>query len=307
LHCTITGAGGFIGRNLTEALTRCGNVATGWSRASGWFDLAAPPRAAESIWARQLQATEVVVHLAGRAHVRGGSLEQETELHRRINFEGTVHLARAAQAAGVRRFIFLSSAKVLGDGGDGPYTTHSPANPQDAYAHSKWQAEQALLEIAAGGAMDVTIIRPPLVYGRGVGANFERLVRLAGLPVPLPLAAIDNRRDLIGVDNLVDLIQVCLDHPGARNATLLCSDGQPCSLADLLTHIRAALGQPRWLFPVPAPWIALPARAVMGPAAASRLFDDFELDISATCAALAWRPPFAMPAMLGWLRERQTP
>lgn len=307
MHCTITGAGGFIGRNLTEALTRRGIATTGWGRASGWFDLAAPPRDAEDIWARQLQATEVVVHLAGRAHVRGGTLEHETELHRRINFEGTVRLARAAQAAGVRRFIFLSSAKVLGEGGDGPYTANSRANPQDAYAHSKWQAEQALLDMAAGGAMDVTIIRPPLVYGPGVGANFERLVRLAGLPVPLPLAAIDNRRDLIGIDNLVDLIRVCLDHPGARNATLLCSDGQACSLADLLTHIRAALGRPRWLFSVPAPWIELPARALMGPAAASRLFDDFELDISATCEALGWRPPFSMPAMLGWLRAGSTP
>lgn len=306
MHCTITGAGGFIGRNLMQSLIRRGHSATGWGRNSGWFDLETPPRDAEQTWARQLEATNVVVHLAGRAHVRGGAPDHETELHRRINFEGTARLARAARSAGVGRFIFLSSAKVLGEGGDGPYTAHSPAHPHDAYADSKWQAEQALLEQAAGGGMDVTIIRPPLVYGPGVGANFARLVRLAGLPLPLPFAAIDNRRDLIGIDNLVDLIATCLDHPGARNATLLCSDGQPYSLADLITHIRAALGRPRWLFSVPAPCIVAPARAAMGQAAASRLFGDFELNIDGTREALAWQPPFAMPAMLGWLREGST-
>jgi nucleoside-diphosphate-sugar epimerase len=307
LHCTITGASGFIGRNLTGALARRGHSATGWSRASGWFDLAAPPQDAERIWARQLQGTDVVIHLAGRAHVRGGAIEHEAELHRRINFEGTIRLARAAQAAGVRRFIFLSTAKVLGEGPDGPYSAHSPARPQDAYARSKWQAEQALQELAAEGSIEITIIRPPLVYGPGVGANFARLVRLAGLPMPLPLASIDNRRDLIGVDNLADLIGVCIDHPGARNVALLCSDGQPYSLADLLTHIRAAQGRPRWLFPAPSRCIGMLARTILGRAAANRLLEDFEVDISATCTALAWRPPLAMPATLDWLRQRSAP
>jgi nucleoside-diphosphate-sugar epimerase len=303
LHCTITGAGGFIGRNLTSALTRRGHSSTGWGRASGWFDLAAPPIDADRAWIKQLQGTDVVIHLAGRAHVQEGASAAEAELHRRINFEGTVRLARAAQAAGVRRFIFISTAKVFGEGEGGPYTAQSPANPQDAYAQSKWQAEQALLELAGAGAMEVSIIRPPLVYGPGVGANFARLVRLASLPLPLPLASIDNRRDLVGIDNLVDLIGVCVDHPGARNATLLCSDGEPYSLADLITHIRAAQGQPRRLFPLPAGLIAALARAAMGPAAASRLLSDFQLDISATRAALGWRPPSTMPQMLGWLRE----
>lgn len=307
MRCAITGASGFIGRNLAEALASRGHSTTGWSRASGWFDLAAPPQDAERIWAGQLQGVDVVIHLAGRAHVFGGSIEHEAELHRRINFEGTVRLARAAQAAGVRRFIFLSTAKVLGEGADGPYSADSPARPQDAYARSKWQAEQALRELSDAGGIEVTIIRPPLVYGPGVGGNFARLARLAELPLPLPLASIDNRRDLIGIGNLVDLIGRCLDHPGARNATLLCSDGQPYSLADLLTHIRAAHGRRRWLFPVPARCIRVLTRTVMGQAAAGRLLDDFELDIGATCAALAWQPPFTMPAMLGWLREGPAP
>jgi UDP-glucose 4-epimerase len=307
LRCAITGAGGFIGRNLVAALEGRGHSATSWSRASGWFDLAAPPPDAERIWAGHLQGTEVVIHLAGRAHVRGGSIEHETQLHHRINFEGTVRLAHAAQAAGVRRFIFLSTAKVLGEGADGPYSERSPAHPQDAYARSKWQAEQALRELAATGRIEVTILRPPLVYGPGVGANFARLIRLAELPLPLPLAAIDNRRDLIGIDNLVDLIAVCLDHPGARNASLLCSDGQPYSLGNLVAHIRTARARPRWLFSLPESWIRVLTRTAMGQEAAARLLDDFELDIGATCDALAWQPPFAMPAMLGWLRERSAP
>lgn len=302
MRCTITGASGFIGRNLIAALRLRGHTATGWGRASGWFDLASPPPAAESLWAAQLQGTDAVIHLAGRAHVAGGSPDREAALHHRINFEGTVQLARAAQAAGVRRFIFVSTAKVLGEGADGPYSARSQASPQDAYSRSKWQAEQALHALAAGGTMEIAIVRPPLVYGPYVGANFARLVKLASLPLPLPLASIDNRRDLIGIDNLVDLLIVCADHPGARNATLLCSDGHPYSLGELVAQIRAALGRPRWLFPAPPALVGGLANAALGPAAAERLFGNFELDIAATRATLGWQPPLPMAAMLGWLR-----
>lgn len=297
LHCTITGAGGFIGRHLIATLRHRGHPVAAWSRASG-FDLNAPSPDAERRWTEQLRASDVVVHLAGRAHVLDGDVAVERELHRRINFDGTVRLAQAAAAAGIRRFIFVSSAKVFGEGKDGPYSAQSPARPQDAYAQSKWNAEQALHALAAQGSMEVVIVRPPLVYGPGVGANFARLARLASLPIPLPFAAVDNRRDLIAVDNLVDLLARCVAHPAAAGATLLCSDGHPYSLADLLTHLRAARGRPRRLFPLPAWCLEQLASLGMGADASRRLFGNFELDIAATRALLDWQPPLDMPTAL---------
>lgn len=306
MHCTITGAGGFIGRNLAEPLIRRGHSVARWGRSSGWFDLSAPAHDADRHWIEQLRGTDVVVHLAGRAHVMRGDIEREGDLQQRINREGTARLAAAALAAGVRRFIFLSSAKVFGEGDDGPYSISSPARPQDAYASAKWQAEQALRELAANSPMEVVIIRPPLVYGPGVGGNFARLIQLARLPLPLPVAAINNRRDLIGIDNLADLIGTCIDHPNAANNTVLCSDGRPYSLAELLSHIRVAYGRPRRLFALPAPWVNALTSAVLGPAARQRLLGNFELDIDSTRQALAWTPPFDMPTMLDRLR-RQSP
>lgn len=298
MRCTVTGAGGFIGRHLVEALRRRGHTVTGWSRQSGGFDWAALPPDAELRWVGQLQGCDAVIHLAGRAHVLDGAGEREDLLHQRINFEGTVRLADAARAAGVRRFIFLSTAKVFGEGEDGPYTPDSPPRPQDAYATSKWQAEQALGELAATGAMSATIVRPPLVYGPGVGANFARLASLARLPVPLPLAAVHNRRDLIALGNLIDLLALCLEHPAAANATLLCSDGHPYSLAELITHLRTAQGRPRRLFPLPSAWVEGLAGLALGAAGSRRLFGNFELDISATRTRLGWQPPLDMTTAL---------
>ena len=168
------------------------------------FDLecnatAAPPPE----WIAQLRGIDVVVHLAGLAHQRAGA--QASASYFRINRDGTLRLAAAARAAGVKRFIFLSSAKVFGEGGSAIYSETTAPNPHDAYAQSKWQAEQLLRERFAS-TLEIVILRPPLVYGRDAKANFASLMRLARLPMPLPLAGIENRRALIGIDNLVDLI-----------------------------------------------------------------------------------------------------
>lgn len=302
MQCVVTGANGFIGRALAKLLAQRGHTLTLWTRSSGWFDLASPSQDNDQRWIEQLQHTDVVIHLAAHVHVIAGASAAEAEQHRQINCEGTLRLAKAAIATGVRRFIFLSSAKVFGEGEDGPYSSRSPARPQDAYSLSKWQAEQGLLQLAANTSMEVVIIRPPLVYGPEVGANFARLMELAQLPIPLPIAAIHNRRDMIGIDNLVDLIATCIDEPAAAGKVLLCSDGKPYSLADVVSIIRRAHGKPRHLFYLPPSWLNIAGKALLGGAATRRLFGNFELDISATRAALSWQPPLDMATILGRAR-----
>ncbi|HSB96322.1 MAG TPA: NAD-dependent epimerase/dehydratase family protein [Spongiibacteraceae bacterium] len=297
MQCAITGANGFIGSALTTSLVQRGHTVAGWSRSSG-FDLTATSPAADRSWIEQLRGSDAVIHLAAHVHVGGADRSVESERHRQINHRGTLRLATAALAAGARHFIFLSTAKVFGEGENGPYGPQSPAQPQDAYSQSKWQAEQDLQQLVATTPMALTIIRPPLVYGPGVSANFARLSQLARLPIPLPLAAIKNRRDMIGIDNLVDLIATCLDRPAAFGKIFLCSDGHPYSIGEVVANIRAASDKPRHLFALPANWINALGTAVLGKAAAQRLFGNFELDIAATCAALEWRPQQTMTAIL---------
>jgi UDP-glucose 4-epimerase len=297
MRCTITGANGFIGSALTTSLVQRGHTVAGWSRRSG-FDLTATAPAADRDWIEQLRGSDAVIHVAAHVHAGGADSDLERERHRQINYRGTLRLATAALAAGVRHFVFLSTAKVFGEGENGPYGPQSPARPKDAYAQSKWQAEQELQQLTAATPMALTIVRPPLVYGPGVSANFARLSQLARLPIPLPLAAINNRRDMIGIDNLVDLIATCLDRPAAAGKVLLCSDGHPYSLGAVVANIRAAHGKPSHLFAVPANWVSTLGAAVLGRAAAQRLFGNFELDIAATCAALEWRPRWTMTATL---------
>jgi UDP-glucose 4-epimerase len=304
-HCAITGATGFIGRALTSKLAGSDHAITGWSSTSGWFDLADTSTDADFVWSRQLRGIDVLIHLAAHVHAGNDASQIEFERHRQINYLGTLRLAKAALAAGVRRFIFLSTAKVFGEGEDGPYSSLSQARPQDAYGQSKWEAEQGLRLLTDGTPMELVIIRPPLVYGPGVSANFARLIQLATLPLPLPLANIGNRRDMIGIDNLVDLIAVCIDSPAAAGQVLLCSDGAPYSLGDVIANIRRAQGKRANLFGLPAKWVSTASAAALGPAAARRLFGNFELDISATCAALEWRPQLDMATILNQPADRR--
>jgi UDP-glucose 4-epimerase len=298
LRCTVTGAGGFVGRALLSRLDAEGVAVEGWRRREG-FDLSVPGES--SAWVDRLRGVQAVVHLAARVHQMGEG-ESGGDLHRVINCEGTASLAWAAVAAGVERFVFLSTAKVFGEGGDAVYGASTPANPQDAYARSKWAAEQALLDISARTGMEVVIIRPPLVYGPGVGANFRRLWQLAALPVPLPLAAVRNRRDLVSIDNLVDVIALSLTAPVAGKV-LLCSDGDPCSTAEIVARIRSVLGRPRWLFPVPPSLL----RTVLGAQAGERLLGNFELDIADSRGLLGWSPRHRMVDTLGKMRDAAVP
>lgn len=296
MRCLVTGASGFIGRALFRHLCALGHTATAWPRSS-IFNLAdsvtgSVTGTAPAEWIAQLQGVDVVVHLAGLAHQR----DRDREDYFRLNRDGTLRLAAAASAAGVKRFIFISSAKVLGEGGGAIYCETTPPAPQDAYAESKWQAEQLLVEQFAR-TMEIVILRPPLVYGREATANFASLMRLAQLPLPLPFAGIQNRRALIGIDNLVDLIAVCLTSSGAVGETWLCADRPLYSLGDIVTAIRRARDRKPQLFRLPQPLFAA-AKTLLGPSKSTRLFGDFQMDCSKTYSKLSWTPPFSMEQIL---------
>lgn len=216
---------------------------------------------------------------------------------RRVNVEGTANLARQAAAAGVRRFVFLSSIKVNGEftvAGQSFTAADVPA-PQDAYGISKHEAEQSLRQIAEETGMEVVIIRSPLVYGPGVKANFAAMMRWLARGLPLPLSAVtQNRRSLVALDNLVDLIVTCLDHPAAANQTFLASDGEDLSTADLLRRMGGAMGRAARLFYVPTVCLKLAAYLVNKPGIYQRLCGSLQLDITKTRQVLGWVPPVSV-------------
>jgi nucleoside-diphosphate-sugar epimerase len=214
--------------------------------------------------------------------------------YRRVNVDGTLALARAAAQAGVRRFVFVSSIKVNGERtppGRAFRADDAPA-PADAYGVSKWEAEQGLFALSRETGMEVVVIRPPLVYGPGAKGNFAALVRWVARGVPLPLGAVrHNRRSLVGLDNLVDLIVTCLDHPGAANEVFLAADGEDLSTADLLRRVGRAMGHPARLLPVPV-WVLQAAAASLGKrAVAERLLGSLQVDGSKAGELLGWEPP----------------
>jgi UDP-glucose 4-epimerase len=215
---------------------------------------------------------------------------------RRVNVQATLNLARQAAAAGVRRFVFVSSIKVNGEltQPESAFKADDAPAPLDAYGISKMEAEQGLREIALQTGMEVVIIRPPLVYGSGVKANFAAMMRWLKRGVPLPLGAIQNQRSLVALDNLVDLIVTCLTHPAAANQTFLVSDGEDVSTTELLRRMGQALGSPARLLPVHASWLKL-AAAMLGKAdMAQRLCGSLQVDISKTRQLLGWQPPLSL-------------
>lgn len=247
----------------------------------------------ETDWTVALRNVEQVVHLAARVHVMTDKNPDPLVEFRRVNVEGTAVLARQAAAAGVRRFVYLSSVKVNGEftKPGHPFTADDLPAPEDPYGVSKYEAEQLLRQIADETGMEVVIIRPPLVYGPGVKANFESMMRWLARGVPLPLAAVtENRRSLVALDNLVDLIMTCLNHPVAANQTFLVSDGEDLSTAQLLKRMGAAMGKPARLFYMPPTLLKLGATVFNKPGIYQRLCGSLQLDITKTRQLLGWTP-----------------
>jgi UDP-glucose 4-epimerase len=243
---------------------------------------------------------DVVIHCAGRAHVMHEHAADPLVEFRAVNLHGTLNLARQAAAAGVKRFIFLSSIKVNGEQTPQgkPYREDDTAAPLDPYGISKKEAEQGLLALAASTGMEVVIIRPVLVYGPGVKANFLSMMRWLQRGVPLPLGAIHNQRSLVALDNLVDLICVCMTHPAAANQVFLVSDGEDLSTTELLRRMARALNRPARLLPVPGFLLQSGAALLGRRALAQRLCGSLQVNIDKTRQLLGWAPPVSVDEAL---------
>ncbi len=298
----VSGATGFVGHALLARLAGRGQQVVGFTRSAPAHRVAGVryvtfgDLCSLSDAPRALNNIGTLVHTAARVHVANDTSANPLEEYRRVNVTGTLNLARQAATAGVRRLVFVSSIKVNGEATapGRPFTAGDSPAPQDAYGISKMEAEAGLREIGASTGMAVVIVRPPLVYGPGVKGNFATLMRWVGRGLPLPLGAIDNRRSLVALDNLVDLLVRCVDHPAAANRTFLVSDGEDLSTTDLLRRMGLALGRPARLAPVPAAWLRWGAARVGQDDAAARLCGSLQVDMTATREALHWSPPIGV-------------
>ena len=298
----VTGASGFVGKTLCAHL------------ASLHFDVVATVQnlpdtsvpgmeyrivtemSSTTDWSDALANVQTVIHCAARVHVMHDHAQDPLTEFRRVNTLGTETLARAAAHCGVKRLIFLSSIKVNGESTLplSPFDEASPAKPQDSYAISKWEAEQALTQIATETGLEVVTLRCPLVYGPGVKGNFLRLLQAVDHGIPLPLALAKNRRSLIYLDNLTNAIATCLTHPAAARKTYLVSDGEDVSTAELIARIAQALGKPSRLWPCPLGLMELAGRMTGKSDEIARLLGSLCIDSSRICSELDWRPPYTL-------------
>ena len=252
--------------------------------------------ASDTDWVAALQDINVVVHAAARVHVMQDAATDPLIEFRQVNVEGTLNLARQAVAAGVKRFVFISSIKVNGESMllEKPCRADDPPVPVDPYGISKMEAERGLRQLAGKTGIEVVIIRPPLVYGPGVKANFRSMMRWLDKGIPLPLGAIHNKRSLVALDNLVDLIVTCIDHPAAANQTFLAGDGEDLSTTELLQRVAKAMGKPARLIPVPVWFLELGATLLGKRAPAQRLCGSLQVDISKAKNMLGWTPSISV-------------
>lgn len=251
-------------------------------------------------WTQALQGIQVVVHLAARAHKLRDNVADPLAEYRRVNVDGTLNLAGQALQAGVKRFIFISTIKVNGEQTPlgRPFRAEDQPSPADAYAISKREAEDGLRKLCSNSAMEFVIIRPPLVYGPGVKGNFLTLMCWLDKGLPLPLASIRNKRSLVAVDNLVDLIMTCIDHPAAVNQTFLVSDSEDLSTPELLQRTASAIGKQVLLWRAPVGLLHFAAQCLGKTAAIHRLCGSLQLDIRKTRERLGWQPPVGVDQAL---------
>ncbi|EIC9816905.1 SDR family oxidoreductase [Vibrio alginolyticus] len=292
----ITGASGFLGGHLTERLS---NKALTLIARNKSFS-SSPHRSfcteinSTTDYSKALPGCDTIIHCAARVHVMDDVHSEPIEAYREVNTKGTINLARQASKFGVKRFIFVSSIKVNGQNTalGKPFCSQDKSNPKDDYGISKAEAEKLLLQIGLDTGMEIVIIRPTLVYGPGVKANFASLMNLVSKGLPLPFGCIkSNKRSLVSVENLVDLIVVCVDHPKAVNQVFLVSDDHDVSTYEIVRHMAQALGKQTWQLPVPIWCYSLVGKALNKSDVVDRLTGSLQVDISHTKETLGWVPP----------------
>ena len=298
MNVFLTGANGFIGSCLYRFLSKK-NYRISCTVRSGSLsghEIRVGEVDSDTRWDAYLPGVDAVIHLCARVHIMNDRSVSSLSEFRHVNVGGTLNLARQAAAAGVKRFIFISSIKVNGEQTDPnqPLTENSPPSPTDPYSISKYEAEQGLWEISRETGMDVVIIRPPLVYGPGVKANFLRMMQWLERGIPLPLGGIKNKRSLVALDNLVDFICTCVEHPAAANQLFLVSDDHDLSTPALLHSLAGFMRTPDRVFSIPSPLLDMTARLLGKSNEIQRLCGSLQVDITKAKELLAWKPPVSV-------------
>jgi len=304
-HILITGATGFVGSRLLErALQQGFPVRRALRRAVGddavVGDLVVGDLTPDTSWREALRDIEVVVHLAARVHVMSDKVADPLVEFRKVNTDATLNLARQAAQSGVKRFIYLSSIKVNGESTETgqSFASDDTFVPDDSYGLSKYEAEQGLLALAKETNMQVVIIRPPLVYGPGVKANFASMMKWVYKGIPLPLGSVHNQRSLVALENLVSFIIHCMNHPKAANEVFLISDGEDISTTQLLQKVAKAFGKKSFLLPVPVTLMMFVAKLLGKSDVADRLFSSLQVDSSKARDLLGWEAVITMGEQL---------
>lgn len=297
----IVGANGFVGKVLCKELDGRGRIFRAAVRSEmqptqgievakiGAID-------GQTDWSAALRDIDVVIHLAGRAHVMREHSDNPISEYREVNLHGTANLAEQAALAGIKRLVYASSIKVNGERTrfESKFTETDPVNPQDPYGISKSEAELALRQIASRTNLEIVIVRPPLIYGAGVKGNFAQMLKVLAKGIPLPLASVRNRRSLVYIENLVDALIVCATHPAAVGQTYLVSDGEDISTPDLLRRLGGAMGRPARLFPCPPALLKLAGRLIGKSNQIERLLGSLQIDSGKIRRELNWIPPYSL-------------
>lgn len=295
----LTGYTGFVGQHLLELLNTTDCLLLGRNLLANYshfdeFDLS---QTNDLDLVSKLSKVDALVHIAARVHIMNDDATDPLAEFRAINTDGTLNLAKQAAKAGVKRFIFVSSIKVNGESttSKNPYTALDVPKPEDPYGISKAEAEQQLLELGKQTGMEIVIIRPPLVYGEGVKANFASLMRFVGKGLPLPFRLMkNNKRSLVSVYNLVDLIKVCITHPKAANQVFLASDDHDLSTAEMVALMAKVQGKKNFALPVPVWCFKVAGKLLNKSDVIDRLTGSLQLDITHTKNTLDWQPPYSV-------------